>query len=228
MENQKIKKLPGLFPGQANEGSFISTYLIIGALFIMALFLGFVILFGVCSITGDSMNYTFKNNENILIFQHPFKVDVGDIVVISGDQRITQNGKIIDIIKRVVAVGGDTLRFEKAEILPNGRQAIALFRKPNQSTVFTRVSEPFLSDDMQMNFSILDGPPDFMLSLLNRDIFIPKRHVYVMGDNRNNSTDSRQYGAFARNRVIGKFCSRLEPERGFTKFLLWLYKSPNR
>jgi signal peptidase I len=86
----------------------------------------------------------------------------------------TPNGMLLT--KRVVAVGGDTIEGGPGGTLVDGQQ----------------LSEPYMvqdPDDTSSNF----GP-----------VKVPSNELFVMGDNRSGSNDSRQFGSVGENRVIGK------------------------
>jgi len=86
----------------------------------------------------------------------------------------TPNGMLLT--KRVVALGGDTIEGGPGGTLVNGQ----LLSEPYM------VQEP---DDTSSNF----GP-----------VKVPSNELFVMGDNRSGSNDSRQFGSVGENRVIGK------------------------
>ena len=81
-------------------------------------------------------------------------------------------------IKRVVAVGGDRISLNEGHVVRNGRQA----------------SEPYIApcDPVQRGC-------EFPVT-----ITVPRGYVYVLGDNRGNSDDSRFWGPVPDSWVIGK------------------------
>jgi signal peptidase I len=80
-------------------------------------------------------------------------------------------------IKRVVGVGGDTIAIRDGHVIRNGRPT----------------SEPFTAP--------CGGGPDCNFS---RPIAVPKGYVFVMGDNRGQSDDSRFWGPVPVSWVIGR------------------------
>jgi signal peptidase I len=89
-------------------------------------------------------------------------------------------------IKRVVAVGGDTVLIRNGHVIRNGKPA----------------SEPFAAP---CTGDVCDFP---------KSIVIPKGYVFLMGDNRGNSDDSRFWGPIPLKWVIGKaFATYWPPSR---------------
>ena len=76
-------------------------------------------------------------------------------------------------VKRVIAVGGETVRLDGGYIFIND----------------TKLIEPFSFELIRKDF---------------KEIKVPKDHYYVLGDNRNNSSDSRYWGALHESLIIGK------------------------
>jgi signal peptidase I len=84
-----------------------------------------------------------------------------------------QTGDEQDFIKRVIAVGGDEVEGQNGDVYVNGE----------------RVAEPYLEP--------ADGTAEF------RRTTIPEDMLFVMGDNRNNSDDSRSFGPIPEDSVVG-------------------------
>lgn len=85
------------------------------------------------------------------------------------------------LIKRVIAIGGDTLEIRNNQILVNG----------------AAIAEPYLTRTPRMR----DFGP----------IEIPVDHVFVMGDNRNQSEDSRAFGPIHEDTIIGRAFVKVWP-----------------
>ena len=86
-----------------------------------------------------------------------------------------------DFIKRVVGTPGDRVNCEQGRLLRNGRQ----------------VSEPYLAPGTTTE----NCAP----------VTVPSGKLYVMGDNRNNSEDSRTFGPIDRSNVVGRAFVRIWP-----------------
>ncbi len=85
------------------------------------------------------------------------------------------------LIKRVIAIGGDSMEIRGNTVLVNG----------------SVVDEPYLTGSVQM----ADLGP----------FQIPVDHVFVMGDNRNQSEDGRRFGPIPESSIIGKAFVRVWP-----------------
>jgi signal peptidase I len=99
-------------------------------------------------------------------------------------------------LKRVVAVGGDTVMVRNKELFVNGR------RSPDPAHLLH--ADPTIRRPGRLDPGI---PP----SLGNRDNFGPLRvpggYVFLMGDNRDSSLDSRYFGPVPQSNIIG--CARV-------------------
>jgi signal peptidase I len=92
-----------------------------------------------------------------------------------------QTASADDLIKRIVAIGGDTVEVRDGVLLVNGVQ----------------VDEPYLLEQGVM--------PDFGPEV------VPADSVFVMGDNRAVSYDSRRFGAIPLDHVLGEAVLRIWP-----------------
>ncbi len=86
-----------------------------------------------------------------------------------------------DFIKRVIAVGGETIEIKNNHVLIDG----------------TAIDEPYLPPGTVM--------PD------EDPVRIPKGMVFVMGDNRSHSSDSRRFGPIPVSDILGKAVIRIWP-----------------
>lgn len=116
-------------------------------------------------------------------------------------------------IKRVVGLPGDVIRVEQGKgVYINGQL----------------LEEPYIKEAPRYNLSRLgdigttgriayEGRPQVSAGEANQPIRVPEGHLFMMGDNRNNSQDSHVWGFLEQNRVIGRAClvfwRRLEPPR---------------
>lgn len=92
-----------------------------------------------------------------------------------------------NFIKRVVAVGGDRIKVISGRVYLNGK----------------RQKEPFIRPDAECD--ICNEP---------REIKIPKGYFFMMGDNRGESADSREWGPIPKKWMIGKaFATYWPPNR---------------
>lgn len=163
---------------------------VILAIFIIFLGLTVFVRNHICCIAmvdGDSMYPTLKNRELYLVDRYNYVPSCGDIVLVRANPDVVGTSHIV---KRVIAVGGDTVRidYEENKVYVNDQP----------------LDEPYINmeedDPMKMKGELRDGT-----------ITVPKGCAFVMGDNRNHSTDSRSIwiGPVPLSAVIGKVTVRI-------------------
>lgn len=180
-ENKNRKK----FGVVDSEGAVAGTYdwirCVIFSVAIVVCVLTFV--FRLVEVDGKSMNDTLANQDKVIVTDLFYTPHNNDIVVIAHAENY---GK--PIIKRVIAVGGQTVKldFENDKLYVDGIE----------------LNEPYIKGS---TFSGNEG--DKYLPLNDDGSFVvPENKVFVMGDNRYVSLDSRseKIGLIDRNDIIGK------------------------
>ena len=127
-------------------------------------------------VEGSSMYPTLVNHERLVVDKLSYFVTdpkKGEIVVFRFPKDQTR-----DFIKRVIAVGGDTVEMQQGKVFVNGKQL-------NETYIYH-------NDPKGKNIS------DY------RKVVVPKDTIFVLGDNRLQSADSRTLGTFKYSDIIGK------------------------
>lgn len=160
----------------------------------IALILAFVInifVFQTYQVKGESMLPTYEPKERVFVLKLDSSFKYGDVVVIDSrvhhlrnlkdeilDHAIMQkiSGREVEYhwIKRVVGLPGDQIKIEQGELYRNGEKIV----------------EEYIQE--KMNVTAL------------QEWIVPENHVFVLGDNRNHSGDSRSIGPVPYKNVVGK------------------------
>jgi len=177
----------------------------------LVLYVGISFAFQTVRVDGESMVPTLQNHDLLLSLKfsyHFHDPERGDIIVL----RPPQVGETRDFIKRIIAVPGDTIEVDGSYVDPSqaGPATTAVFLKPGGVGPWKRVAEPYLPEPwVDYNFCCLaDGR---YTQGKATPLTIPKDRYFVMGDNRNRSSDSRLIGLIPRENIIARAWIRLYP-----------------
>jgi signal peptidase I len=151
---------------------------------------------GTYLIPSGSMEPTLMINDRIMVDKlsyHLHGIDRADIVVFAAPPAENCGGPpVTDLVKRVIGLPGETIALSGGQVYINGRER----------------SEPWLPVAVQQ--STTPGPSTAPYSL-RHPYKIPAGHVYVMGDNRTVSCDSRYWGPILESSMVGKVDLRIWP-----------------
>lgn len=113
--------------------------------------------------------------------------DHGDIIVFHATPNISNNS---ELIKRVIGLPGDAIRAQ------NG----VLYRKNAGADSFEVVEEPYLGEVWTETFP---SPGEKRGYIVDGCIVVPAGMVFVMGDHRSVSSDSRSFGPIPMDSIVG-------------------------
>ncbi len=185
-ENNKKLKETKTFWGELYE--WIDTAVIT----VMCILLAFTFLFRQVMIDGGSMEPTLKNEERVIVSDVFYTPEYGDIVVISSE--VYDN---VPIIKRVIATEGQWVEIFDGVVYVG-------------DTVDTMkpVGEEFVGDIYTE--SVMAGGA---YGYHEYPLQVPENHVFVLGDNRSVSLDSRTttVGLIDERQILGKALYRVYP-----------------
>ncbi len=143
---------------------------------LIAVVILFTFLFRVVNVSGPSMLPNLQSNDRVVLSSYFYKPHRGDVVVITHTQKLTE-----PIIKRVIALENQTVNIDA-------------------QTGMVSVDGVVLDESAYIENGITQ-PSDYTFPLT-----VPKGHVFVLGDNREVSNDSRSIdvGMIDERYILGK------------------------
>lgn len=138
-------------------------------------------------VTGVAMEPALFHQDQILINRlgsYFGSIKRGDIVSIRSD-RLSERVQVGELIKRVIAVGGDTVEIKNGRVFINDQL----------------LDEPYLPDTTET----------LPIDLTYQKVILDKNQYYILGDNRNDSLDSRYFGPVLDSDIVGVCWLRIAP-----------------
>lgn len=159
----------------------LETIAFVGSLFIVI----YLFIFQPNQVKGASMEPTFQSGDYIITSKITYKfkkIERGDVVVFNSPKNPN-----IEYIKRIIGLPGDKIEIRNNEVYVND----------------SVLPETYIAAKTNVwdNGFIKEGKP----------IIIPQNYVFVMGDNRPRSSDSREFGPIPINSIVGVVIYRYFP-----------------
>tara|TARA_Y100001970_G_scaffold210926_1_gene257405 strand:- start:12801 stop:13661 length:861 start_codon:yes stop_codon:yes gene_type:complete len=180
----------------------LKSFLEWGAVILGALLVAFLIktfLMQAYYIPSSSMTPTLQVGDRVLVNKLSYEVgDIGrgDLVVF--ERPPSENTGKTDLIKRVIALEGELIEIVEGRI----------YITESQSSSRQLLVEPYLATT---TYTQGFENTDLCEKATENSCLIPENHVFVLGDNRDGSRDSRFFGPIEKDTVVGRAFIRLWP-----------------
>jgi signal peptidase I len=191
---------------------FVEVLLIAGVLYV-----AISLAFQTVRVDGVSMIPTLQNQDFLLASKIPYHLhdpERGDIIVLI-PPTAADAGK--DFIKRIIGLPGDVVKIDGAytDQTSGADPVTAVLIKPGGQGPWQRLTETYLPDPWtQFNFCCQQPGPGVILYTTDnkaQELTIPPGQYFVLGDNRNESKDSRFIGLIPRENIVAKAAFRMFP-----------------
>lgn len=183
--------------GEKQSGIGADTVLLAFLVIILVALVVFVSFTSMCYVDGNSMNDTLVDGQYVLLNKSS-KAESGDIVVFYKNNQ--------NYIKRVIAVGGETIRFA-------GSASSVVTQKQTDSGEWVTMEDEadWIAGGEMKQISQTKYP--VLANGYSQPVTIAEGYYFVMGDNRNHSEDSRRgiVDMVSQNEVTGKVIYQLTP-----------------
>ena len=161
---------------------------------IIALVLLRVFVFTPVTVSGESMMPTLVDGERNIALK------MGDTKRFDIVSLVAPDDPSKNYVKRVIGMPGDTIEYKDDVLYINGK----------------KVDEPYLDEkkaELKQTAPDENLTYDFTLKSLTGKDTVPENTYFVMGDNRDNSTDSRwqDIGAINKKNIVGKAAFKIWP-----------------
>ena len=167
---------------------------------VAAAVLAFLLALFTTRVSGVSMSPTLRDGDALLVD----KVSVQYRTPERGDVVLVVEPGGVGLVKRVIAVPGDAV-----EIDGSGPRPVVLL-EPGGRGPWRRLEEPYVTSWTGREFCCDEKGLELGLSA-PQPLLLPPNRYFLLGDNRDGSTDSRRFGLFSRDQVVARVAFRWWP-----------------
>ena len=165
----------------------------------------------IACVSGPSMESTLQDKDVLYVNKFMYTPEKGDVVIVNTEKLIDKNDPYYEQklkekyhVKRIIATEGDSLYIddENGDVYVNGEL----------------IDEPYINNRTNINGAflfdlIMNG--DFSLE---NPLVLKENEIFVMGDNRQHSLDSRANGPYTEDMIEGHAVFRMWPISEFGNF----------
>lgn len=162
--------------------------------------IGFALAALTARVEGTSMTPTIRDGDLLLVN----KFTAGQYPLRRGDIALLRLGGA-NAVKRVIGLPGDELEIDQGQVLV----------KPGGSGPWRRLREAYVSSKAAINSFCCDLTGRATRTGLPGAVSIPPGRYFVLGDNRNDSYDSRVFGLVPKDWIAGRVLLRYWPLASF-------------
>jgi signal peptidase I len=177
-------------PGKKKKGNAWAEWIIVIVVAVTAALVVRAFVLQQFAVSGHSMDTTLHDGDRVLVNKLSYRLhdpNRGDVVVLKTIEGAGER----DLIKRVIGLPGETIEYRNCVLYINGRELIEPYLDPTVAT-------PTSCGGDQASLTV------------------PANHVFVMGDNRGGSKDSRDIGPVDYQDLLGRAFVIIWPTRDWT------------